>query len=222
MSNSNEPFSDPQAVARYAEGPRRIVPGFHDLHRMTTLLLAERAPQSAHMLVLGAGGGLELKTFAETHPDWTFTGIDPSLEMLQLAEKTLVSYKNRIHLHHGYLAEAPQERYDGATCLLTLHFVPREERRQIAADLHHRLKPGAPLVVAHLSFPQDPDQKTLWYERYLAFSDTKDSELNRAAFESRLNILSPAEDESVLREAGFSDINLFYAGFAFRGWVAHA
>jgi MmyB-like transcription regulator ligand binding domain len=54
-------FSDPQKVAQYADGPRRFVPGFADLHRMTGILLAERASRSAKVLVLGAGGGLELQ-----------------------------------------------------------------------------------------------------------------------------------------------------------------
>ena len=30
-------FSDPEAVARYAEGPVRLVPGFHDLQRMAAM-----------------------------------------------------------------------------------------------------------------------------------------------------------------------------------------
>lgn len=58
-------FSDPQAVARYADGPPRMVPGFAGLQCMAMLLLAERSPGNARVLVLGAGGGLELKVFAE-------------------------------------------------------------------------------------------------------------------------------------------------------------
>lgn len=61
------PFSDLQAVARYA-APSRIVPGFADLHRMSALLLAERTPPDGWVLVVGAGRGLELKTFAEFQP----------------------------------------------------------------------------------------------------------------------------------------------------------
>ncbi len=38
------PFSDPEAAARYAEGPLRQVPGYHALQTMTAILLAERAP----------------------------------------------------------------------------------------------------------------------------------------------------------------------------------
>lgn len=61
-------FSDPDAVARYAEGPKRFVPGLDGLHRMTGVLLAEKAPRIARVLVLGAGGGLELKALADAHP----------------------------------------------------------------------------------------------------------------------------------------------------------
>jgi tRNA (cmo5U34)-methyltransferase len=39
---------------------------------------------------------------------------------------------------------------------------------------------------------------------------------------SRLPVLSPDQDERMLREAGFSGVQLFYAGFAFRGWVSYA
>ena len=64
-------FSDPEAVVNYADGPRRFVPALADLHRMTGLLLAERAPTNAKVLVVGAGGGMELKALAEAYPGWT-------------------------------------------------------------------------------------------------------------------------------------------------------
>ena len=42
------------------------------------------------------------------------------------------------------------------------------------------------------------------------------------AIAARLPIFAPEEDEQLLLDAGFSDVNLFYAGFAFRGWIACA
>ncbi|ASV84937.1 methyltransferase type 11 domain protein [Ochrobactrum quorumnocens] len=36
----------------------------------------------------------------------------------------------------------------------------------------------------------------------------------------RLTLLSPADEESFLREAGFTEIALFYAALSFRGWIA--
>ncbi len=38
---------------------------------------------------------------------------------------------------------------------------------------------------------------------------------------SDLPILSAAQDTALLREAGFVDVDVFYAGFTFRGWVGY-
>ena len=224
---SIEPFSDPQAVARYAEGPPRQVPGFADLQRMVLLLLAERAPDDARVLVLGAGGGLELKAFAEARPSWRFDGVDPSAEMLDLARRTLGPLAARAILHHGLIDVAPAGPFDAATCLLTLHFVAREERLDTLRELRGRLRPGAPLVVAHFSFPQGEGERDLWLSRYAAFAAASgiapsQAEKARATIAARLPILAPEEDEQLLRDAGFGTVSLFYAGFAFRGWVAYA
>ncbi len=220
------PFTDREAVARYAEGPVRQVPGFRDLQRMTGLLLAERVPDDGHVLVLGAGGGLELKVFAEAQPGWRFCGVDPSAEMLGLAETTLGPLASRVDFRQGYIDDAPDGPFAGATCLLTLHFIPEAERRRTVAEVHKRLKPGAPFVVAHHSFPQDRNEKAKWLARYAAFAaasgiPASNAESAITAMGERLPLLSPEQDEAILREAGFSDVALFYAGFTFRGWVAY-
>jgi hypothetical protein len=64
-----------QHVSGYADRTARLVPGLGDLHRMTGLLLAERAPADARVLVLGAGGGMELRALAEMQPAWRFASI---------------------------------------------------------------------------------------------------------------------------------------------------
>ncbi|MCA6117987.1 class I SAM-dependent methyltransferase [Bradyrhizobium sp. WSM 1738] len=220
------PFSDPDSVARYAEGPIRQVPGFLALQQMTRLLLAERIRDDGHVLVLGAGGGLELKAFAEAQRGWCFCGVDPSPEMLALAERTLGPLASRVDLCQGYINSAPPGPFDAATCLLTLHFIPEEERRRTLTEIHRRLKPGAPLVVAHHSFPQQDGEKAKWLARYAAFAaasgvPASNAESAIAAISERLPLLSPEQDEALLREAGFADVALFYAAFTFRGWVAY-
>lgn len=220
-------FSDPEAVKRYAEGPPRLVPGCADLQRMARLLLAERAPGDARVLVLGAGGGLEIKAFAEAQTGWRFDGVDPSAEMLDLARSTLGPLIARTELHHGVIDVAPEGPFDGAACILTLHFVEREERLRMLREVHRRLKPGAAFVAAHFSFPQGEGERELWLSRYAAFAASSgiDPEQARKAASTigqRLPILAPEEDEQLLRDAGFGEVSLFYAGFTFRGWVAYA
>jgi tRNA (cmo5U34)-methyltransferase len=221
-------FHDPKLVARYAEGPPRFVPGYYSMQSMVTLLIAERVSHDAHVLVLGAGGGLELKAFAQSQPGWSFDGVDPSAEMLKLAEQTLGQHASRSRLHQGYIDIAPEGPFDAATCLLTLHFVALEARRRTAIEVRRRLKAGAPFVVVHLCFPQrDDGDRALWLARHAAFLTASGVEPDQvasacAAIEKHLHILTPEQDEAILREAGFSSVSLFYVGFTFRGWVAYA
>ena len=120
MDHKHTPFTNPAAVASYTANTARKVPGLADLHRMVMLLLAEHAPEAANILVLGAGGGLELKALAEAQEGWRFVGVDPSLEMLDLARRLLRPSLQRVELHHGTIDAAPPGPYDGATCLLVL------------------------------------------------------------------------------------------------------
>jgi tRNA (cmo5U34)-methyltransferase len=219
-------FSDPTLVSNYAEKTARIVPGLRDLHKMANVLLAERAPADARVLVLGAGGGLELKAFAEMQPSWNFDGVDPSTEMLHLARATLGSLTSRVRFHEGYIDSASRGPFDAATCLLTLHFLQQADRREILDEVYLRLKPGAPFVVAHHSFPNEGPDKDRWLSRNAAFAvasgvPVMQAESSIAAIKERLPVLSPEQDVAMLREAGFSNIELFYSGFTFRGWVAH-
>lgn len=219
-------FDDPAAVARYAENPPRLVPGFHDLQRMTRLLLAETTPVDGRILVIGAGGGLELKAFAEAQAGWRFVGVDPSAEMLKLARLTLGALAQRVELHQAYVASAPEGPFDSACCLLTLHFVPADERLAMLKAIRKRLKPGAAFVVAHHSVSEGA-VRDRWLERFAAFAADNGVALDQAsggakAVGERLPILSPDAEVDLLRSAGFSDPQLFYAAFTFRGWVCRA
>lgn len=220
-------FSDPVAVARYAEGPPRFVPGFVDMQRMARVLLAERAPSDARVLVLGAGGGLELKVFADGQPGWTFDGVDPSAPMLALARQATSDHAARIRLHEGLIDIAPAGPFDAAACLLTMHFMGIDERTEALRAIHARLRPGSPFVVMHLSAGSDADDRARWLMRdmHIAIAGGVEPALaqqRREGIARGLHILAPAQDEALLRAAGFLDIALFYVGGAFRGWICHA
>ncbi len=218
-------FSDPAEVASYAERVTRHVPGLRDLHRMVGLLLAESVPADARILVVGAGGGLELKAMAELQPCWRFDGIDPSPQMLTLARSTLGDLASRVTLHEGYIDDAPAGPFDGATCLLTLHFLPQEERIRTLREIHRRLKPGGRLVTVHHSFPNHDAGKNKWLGRNAALVssaniDPVDVAENIRVMKEKLPVISPEQDVAALEEAGFVDVELFYAAFTFKGWVS--
>jgi tRNA (cmo5U34)-methyltransferase len=212
----------------YAERAAQMVPAYRDIHRLATVLIDERAPCDARILVLGAGGGLETKSFAEAQPGWTFDAVDPSAAMLDLAAQNLGAHASRVRMHHGYVDDAPAGPFAAATSLLTLHFLPYDQRRDTAAQVRQRLAPGAPFVVAHLSFPQRDDvERELWIGRHVANLiasgiDLADVDKARSAIATDVPVLSPEQDRAVLLEAGFTGVTEFFSAFTFRGWVGYA
>ncbi len=220
-------FNDPQAVARYTDGPLRQVPGLHALHRMAGLLLHEHVPADGRVLVLGAGGGLELRALAEAYPRWRLLGVDPSAAMLELAVQTLGPLAPRVKLLEGYVDAVSATGFDGAVCLLTMHFLSVQERLHTLRELRCRLKPGAPLVMAHHSVPDAADEKMRWLQRHVAFTTSNGVPVANPtatieAMASRLPLLSPQAEVDLLEQAGFERHELFYAAFTFKGWVAYA
>jgi tRNA (cmo5U34)-methyltransferase len=220
-------FSDPKAIADYAENASRHGPRLSDIHRMSALLLAERTPLNGRVLVVGAGGGMELKFFAQSFPSWQLDGVDPSAEMLNLAKTALGPLASNVQLHHDYVEVAPKGPFDAASCLLTLHFTTEAERHRTLCQIHARLKPGAVFVVMHYSISQNRAERDLWLSRCAAFAissgvDPEQARTAAAAIGDQLPILAPDQDEELMRKAGFSDISIFYVGLAFRGWVAYA
>jgi tRNA (cmo5U34)-methyltransferase len=221
-----ERFSDPASVAQYAENARRMVPGLSLVHDLADALLTETVPERGRLLVVGAGGGLELAHLADRHEGWAFDGVDPSAEMLRLAASTMGPHAERATLHEGYVDDAPEGPFDGAVCLLTLHFLPAEERGRTLREMHRRLRPGAPLVTFHHSVAAG-DARTAWLRRWARFTAAPGTDEGRieatvATMSARLPILTPEEDEVLLRDAGFRDVGVFYGALTFRGWVASA
>lgn len=223
---STNPF-DTHQVNNYADSLKRQVPGFSSLHLMISMLLGECVPENGRVLVLGAGGGQELKSLAELHPEWTFVGVEPSEQMMLLARQTVARFGESITFHEGYIDQAPDGPFDGATSILVFHFIDRVQRHETLRQVRLRLKPGAPFVLVHLSFPQEEPERSGWIARHVAFgvangNDPANSEAACEAIADKLTILSPEDDVSMLEQAGFSNVTLFHMGLSIRGWVAYA
>ena len=72
-----------------------------------------------------------------------------------------------------------------------------------------------------------PGKREAWLRRYTAFGIAKGADPKRAkeagkAVGASLDLLSPEDDAALMQEAGFRDVELFYAAFTWRGWIARA
>lgn len=116
------------------------------MDRLLTVRLSEDA---ANVMVVGAGGGQELVTLAKRHPNWSYTGVDPSASMLGLARKRLelAGIQPQADLIEGEVHQLECGfQYDAATCMLVLHFV--RHKLEFLQQIASRLADGAPFFIA--------------------------------------------------------------------------
>ncbi len=222
-------FADPEVAKGYAEGgPQNIVPGFEAMHRMVVQLISESAPGDGRVLVLGAGGGLELKAFLAARPGWRLTGVDPSAVMLDQAKITLGEDASLVELVEGYIPDAPDGPFDAVTCLLTLHFLPDDGTKLAALQsIRSRLKPGGRFALVDSCIDRrapDVQVRLDRYARYALDSGFEAELVDKIVDDigTKLNAVTMAREEELLSDAGFVDVDLFYAGLSWRGWIAAA
>ena len=77
---------DPKKAAHYDDLARKAVFGYEQLFKMLIALLVEKQNESANVLVVGCGTGMELTTFGNHMPNWQMTGVDPSEEMIKISK----------------------------------------------------------------------------------------------------------------------------------------
>jgi len=138
---------------------------------MLTAVLGRTA--TAQILVAGAGGGAkEILTTSALEPGWSFTAVDPSPPMMDLAVARLTEHDliDRTRVVLGAIDDHPgDEQYDAATLIGVLHHLPSDEtKRAILRSIARRLKPGAPLILAcnHYAYASQPLLLAAWGERW--------------------------------------------------------
>jgi len=229
--NEGSLFDRNQALSEnYEQGPRWFIPGYDASHAMAAVLLRDRIGEQGQILVLGAGGGVELSVFARECEGWTFTGVDPSARMLALARQKVeaVGAAQRVALIQGYIEDAPKQKFDAATAFLVLAFVPDDGRRLRALrEIRARLKPGAPFLMINGCTEMNSERFEEDLRLYAAAARRNGAPVEmveRAVRMQReeLSFVPREREEELLAEAGFSGVRLFYVGLWIFGWIATA
>lgn len=212
---------------RYDERNNKLSAISDNLHFLVRLVLAD-LPEHARILCVGVGTGAEILSLAKARPEWTFVGVDPSKEMLEVCRSRLVQegVSQRCELIHGYVQDAPAgAAFDGVVSILVAHFIPRAERQSFYRDIIERLKLKGYFVSAEISAdldaPEFPAMLKNWEQVQALMGATPESLQNLGdTLRNTLSVLSPDETTALWQESGFSAPVPFFQAFMIRGWHA--
>lgn len=182
-------------------------------------------PDTARILVAGAGTGAEARFLAPLFPRWRFTLADPSAAMLAVARRHAEAegFAERCTFHAGFVSSLEAEPFDAVTSVLVSHFLTSaDERQAYFASLAARTTPGGRLFEAALcADPHDPSFGAVM-DLWLGLSGMPEERKGpfRALFGKDLAAHGPAEVEAMLERAGFSAPTPVFQAALVRGWTA--
>lgn len=229
-SDTNEPSStgtfDEERAAGYDDRIRHVAPGYEALQAALPSVIGTAAP-AARVLVMGAGTGAEILTMARARPDWHFTAVDPSTDMLDRCRERVqaAGIEDRV----TYVAEriedwVPPSRFDGATAVFVSHFLhDRASKRRFFTAIGRSLTAGAPFAFADLfagGAGTDPERLRAVWRRWCRETGLSGEEVRRAfaKMERELSFASAETLNDLLPEAGFAAPTRFYQFFLWGAW----
>ncbi len=218
-------FFNKEMAERYDERNSKLSRISECLHFLTGLVLKDLPPR-ARVLCVGVGTGAEIFSLAQVFPEWTFVGLDPSLNMLNVCRERIkaAGLGNRCDFVHGYVHELPrQEPFDAVLSVLVAHFIRREDRLGFFQGMAAHLKNGGALVNAEISFdldsPEFPSMLKGWEQVQALMGATPESLAGLPKqMRETLTILPPPETESLLRQAGIPAPLRYFQAMMVSAW----
>lgn len=216
-------------VTEYAQTVQRVNVGYDLLFTLTGCLLQGLGQSRLDLLVVGAGGGAEIARFLPSNPGWRLTGVDPSRDMLALAQDVVerLGLRDRVTLVQGTVDDLPADaRFDAATCLFVLHFLPDDAKLTLLRGIAARLRSGAPLLAASGARPDDgglrDDLLGAWQQYGELMGMPPERMAETIAGLTNQPMTPETEYRRLLREAGFERVTRYFEvlGGGLTAWVA--
>jgi tRNA (cmo5U34)-methyltransferase len=207
---------------------QRSIPQYDTMRGLVFELGTRYVPDAGLVVDLGCSRGAALAPFvAEFGDRASYVGVEVSPPMLaacrkrfarELAEGTVTLHD--LDLRHAY----PDVDATLTLAVLTLQFVPLDERARVVRDVYDHTRPGGAFVLVEKVRGTTDTTDVLLVDLYHGLKRAngygeEEIERKRLSLEGVLVPETASWNEQVLRAAGFDEVECFWRCLNFAGWV---
>lgn len=207
------------AVSRkYDEQRQRFIPCFSDFYGVS-VSVASVDMENPDILDVGAGTGLLSAFLMERYPDASFTLIDISEKMLDMAKDRFKGNSNVKYIAADYSKYDFAEKYDMVVSALSIHHLKDEEKKELYKKSYSILNENGIFINADQVHGETPFieklNKTTW-RQHVEKSGLTEEEI-MAGYERTMLDKDSKLDQQLdwLKEAGFCDVSCIYKYYQF-------
>jgi len=216
MNEIQRKFDD---ISQKYDGQRKkFIPCFDDFYGVS-VSAASIDTENPNILDIGAGTGLLSAFLMERYPDASFTLIDLSEKMLDIAKSRFKGKSNVKYIVADYSKYSFVEKYDLVVSALSIHHLEDEEKKRIYKKSYSLLKKNGIFINADQVYGETPFienlNKNIW-RHYIENSGLSEEEILAGYERIKLDKESTLDQQmDWLKEAGFCDVSCVYKFYHF-------
>ncbi|ESU22637.1 hypothetical protein FEDK69T_18940 [Flavobacterium enshiense DK69] len=194
---------------------RKSIPCYEEVQELIAIISSKLLPDNALVYDLGTATGEIIKNIfkANQSKNTTFVGIDHSVQMLEIARNKCSKIKN-VKFVNEDIEDFNYEFSDLIVAAFTIQFTEVKNRKNILQRIKNSLKEDCYFIFCEKINFQDSKINNLytrihedWKSEYFSKEEIK------AKKESLKNVMTPLtlnENINLLKDAGFTEINIFF------------
>jgi tRNA (cmo5U34)-methyltransferase len=223
---------DSMSLSGYDSLIASLIPGYTSLARLSVSLLAASPmaqARGASVLVAGCGSGAELLAARQLRPDWHLTALDPSQDMLAMAQDKLQAppgdreAMGPIQWVQGTVEDLTGEpAFDGAMAVLVMQGLPDDgSKRRFLSSLCQSLRPGAQAVLVDQMLPERSsiEQQLITARQVFQRSERMGTLSDASNILGEVHPLSLSRLAGLLEVTGFSDPFPVFRALDYEGFL---
>ena len=194
----------------------RSVPRYYEVQAATVKLAKKVCPNRGRVIDLGCSTGTTLFSIAEACPEVELIGIDNSPSMLEQAKMKAASIglQDRVRFVCQDIAECDYQNADLIVAHYTLQFFPPAGRGEIVAKIYKGLNAGGAVIVSEKLKHSGKRSEEILHGLYHDFKGENgysklEISQKREALEGFLVPMSLEDNFSLLRDAGFDEVEIY-------------
>lgn len=210
----------------------RSIPGYGTM-RDSVVRIAKHffssEKQNQYLLDLGCSRGdviYEILDAVEPGCQINCVGVDSSQSMIAAAQKLFEGWDNVNFVQNDLVdIEIFPGKYTVITCVLTAQFIPLDARQMFYEQVHKGLSIDGVFIIVEKVLGETPSSQALLVDVYHNFKKDKgysndQIEEKRKSLQGVLVPLRASENELMLKDAGFTNVQRFWQCLNFAGWIA--
>ena len=207
-------------VAReYDAGRRMFIPCYDDYYRTMTDFLCLTVKNPKLILDLGAGTGLLTKLIYDNYPNSSYTLVDISNDMLEIARKRFAGCNNVHFQILDYTKTLPAGSYDLITSALSIHHLTDEDKAKLYGNIYDVLSENGWFVNFDQFNATSEEMNTLynsWWYDFIRESGLPRQEYDKWQIRKKLDKENTIDDtKRMLHDAGFRLAECIYSFMKF-------